>query len=393
MTPPLDYMTLTTAEIASGKSLEEIEADRAQPFEEPPEEPPPPKEERLRVVGDDEWQPRWARVDVGPVLDGTWQPPLPTVGNCHRAPGLLYPGRRHDVYSESEAGKTWLGLRMCADEMAKGNAAVFLDFEDDVGGIVSRLMGMDIPHPQIRDRFAYLRPEGRLDHAEAEVVRQMLGDLKPTLVVLDGRTEAMAMHGLKLIDNDDVAKYGRTIERPFTLNGRALLALDHVVKDREQRGRYGIGGIHKLNGLNGAAFVLENRAPIGRGVVGRSTLRISKDRPGQLRQYGLPGKESVWLADLTIDATTSGYTDVLLVEPQERGETFRPTGLMKRISATMASATGSEFMTQNAILMATTGNREKLTQALNVLIAEGYVERLTTEGGTFRHRYARPFNG
>jgi hypothetical protein len=217
----------------------------------------------------------------------------------------------------------------------------------------------------------------------------MLGDLKPSLVVLDGRTEGMSLHGLKITDNDDVAKYGRLIERPLAQDGRALLALDHVTKDRETRGRYGIGGVHKLNGLTGAAFTLETRTPIAHGVIGRST----KDRPGQLRRHGLPGKEGThWLADLIVDATTPGYTEVTLAAPVDRSGDFRPTVLMRRLAEAMGQVTGDEWVTQNAAIMMIKGKREQKIDALGCLVKEGYVER-QARGTTLLHRLVRPFGG
>lgn len=337
----------------------------------------------------------WRPLDVTPVLDGSWQAPTPTVGVCHGAPGLLYPGRRHDVYAESEAGKTWFGLRVVADELSRGNGAVFVDFEDDVGGIVSRLLDMGTPDAALRDRFAYLRPETPLTApGELVMVRDLLAELRPTVVVLDGRTEGMALHGLSLKDNDEIATYGRLVERPFTDYGAAVLAMDHVVKDREQRGRYALGGVHKLNGLSGAAFVLESRRPFGKGVCGRSTVRVSKDRPAQLRQHGLPGKDgAVWLADLVVDATVSGFVDVALVAPQPAGErerTFRPTELMTLLSKALAAAPGP--LSKNALRAAVKGRNDVKDLALELLVAEGFV---VVEDGPRRaalHRLVRTFD-
>ena len=39
---------------------------------------------------------------------------------------------------------------------------------------------------------------------------------------------------------------------------------------REHRGRYAIGGVPQLNGLDGAAYTMEAREPFGIGITGRA---------------------------------------------------------------------------------------------------------------------------
>lgn len=73
----------------------------------------------------------------------------------------------------------------------------------------------------------------------------------------------MALHGMEMTDNTDVAKFGKLLPRQIAAAGPAVVSLDHVVKNREARSRYAIGGVHKMNGLNGAAYTLENRQPFG----------------------------------------------------------------------------------------------------------------------------------
>ena len=48
------------------------------------------------------------------------------------------------------------------------------------------------------------------------------------------------------------------------------------------------GTVGKGNGLDGARFILENFEPFGRGMRGASNVYVTKDRPGYLRENGLP---------------------------------------------------------------------------------------------------------
>lgn len=338
----------------------------------------------------------WRRVDVSAVLDGTHRPPAPTVGARADGVGLLYPGRLHTVASESEGGKTWFALLACRHELQAGRAVMFLDFEDDEGGVIGRLLALGTAAATISERFAYVRPADPIGRGTNRGdITEMIGDLRPTLAVLDGVTEAMTVHGLELKDNGDIARFGALVPRWIAAQGPAVLALDHVVKDREGRGRYAIGGVHKLNGVDGAAFVLENRAPFGHGVTGRSTVYLAKDRPGELRRHALRAREGLhWFADLELESVIHDGVPLLsgaLTAPQHRDETFRPTALMAKVSAALAKA--GDPLSQTGITDRVKGRAADVRGALAVLVDEGYIATEDGKRGATHHRLVRPYTG
>jgi hypothetical protein len=159
---------------------------------------------------------------------------------------------------------------------------------------------------------------------------------------------------------------------PLTASGVAQVSFDHVTKDREGRGRYAIGGVHKLNIVSGAGYTLENRQPFGIGVTGRSTLKIAKDRPGQLRRNAI----DKWYGDLVLPSNADGSAEVSIESPQERlaereaGPAFRPTNLMEKISRYLE---GEPADSQNQILNDVPGKRDGKIAALKILKEEGYV--------------------
>lgn len=336
----------------------------------------------------------WGRVDLSPVLDGTYQPPQPTVGARVDGVGLFYPSRGHAVASESEAGKTWLALTAAATELERGRAVVYLDFEDDAGGVVGRLLAMGAPADAIRDRFGYIRPEGPLTASGGRGRRELveaLGDLTPSLVVVDGVTEAMAMHGFNPLDNEQTAQFGRLLVRPLMDSGAAVVSLDHVTKDRETRGRYAIGAVHKLNGLNGAMYQLANREPIGLGRTGRSGLHLVKDRPARLRPHAVPsagGRE--WFGDLVVTSDEDGVHTAIVPPGDDRPprQQFRPTELMARVSDVLACA--GRPLNKREVETRTPGRAKYVRQALEVLVDEGYVRR-EKSGNAELHALIRPF--
>lgn len=338
----------------------------------------------------------WAPVDLGSVLDGTYEPPAATVGRRHDGIGLLYPGRQHAAYGESEAGKSWLALLIVAQVLEDGGAAAYVDFEDDAAGMVGRLRALGADDVAIRDRFAYLRPEEPLSASgNGDALDAVLGDLRPKVGILDGITEGMTLHGLDLRDNVDVARFNRLVPARLAASGAAVLSLDHVTKSADGRGRYAIGGQHKLAGLNGAAFLVENRRPFGIGVTGRSTVYVTKDRPAQLRQHAVPSSGGLhWLADLMVESDRRigpTWVGASLTPPVREVETFRPTVLMHRVSEALSKVerplTGREIDTR------VTGQRQAVAAAVAALEDEGYVAVENGPRGAKLHRLIKPFGG
>ena len=352
--------------------------------------PKPPARETSTSTTETTTPRTWRPVDLTPVLDGTWKPPQPTVGSRDDGAGLFYPGRCHVVAAEAESGKSWLALAAAAGELTKGNACIYLDFEDDEGGIAGRLMTMGVSKEAISSQFAYIRPEspvfgvGLFDLAEA------MHDLKPSLVAVDGVTEAMSLHSLELKDNTDVARFGQLIPRPLAAMGAAVVMLDHVIKDKEARGGHAIGGVHKLNGLNGAMYLLENRDPFGIGRTGKSSLKIKKDRPGQLRKNGVQAGEGLfWYADLVVRSHGEDFAEVSLpaATPQSSGP-FRPTTIMAHICEALAATPAG--LSGNAITGLVKGKATVIRGALELLVAEGFVE-IEQQGSARVHRLVRGF--
>lgn len=345
--------------LETGAELDDI------PRWEPPDEPP---QRNGHQVGKRSWQ----TVDLEPVLSGDWKPAQPTVGRRQDGVGMFYRGKLHTVSSESEAGKTWLILIAAFEELRAGNHVVYLDFEDDEGGIVGRLLTLQTPAEWIRARFHYLRPtESVAAAANLADLNDLLVAHRPTLAVVDGVTEAMTMHGLDPLSNRDIAAFGRILPRRLAVAGCATTCLDHVPKDADARGRYAIGGVHKLNGLDGAAYILEAREAFGVGLTGRSTILISKDRPGQLRKHGHRRKDGLHeFGELVLTSHDDSYAEFEIITHSARSDEFMPTALMAKISDAL-HAHGP--MSQRQILATVKGKRQYAIDALALLQRDGYV--------------------
>jgi len=333
----------------------------------------------------------WAPVDLTDVLAGTWEPPEPTIGRRDDGVGMFYAGRQHTIASESEAGKTWLLLAAALVELNAGNAVVYVDFEDDEGGIVGRLLTLGAERAIVRDRFAYVRPEHGIDVVGKAALEQVLGDLRPTLAILDGVTEAMVMHGLDPLSNADVAMFGRRLPGWLASHGPAVVSADHVPKSTENRGRYALGAGHKLAGLNGAAYTLTSRQPFGVGITGRSTLLITKDRPGQLRRHALPSGEGAhWFADLVLNSHGNDFAEASINAPARRDDVrFRPTVLMQRVSEAITFA--GTPLSGKGVEDRVKGRAADIRTALAALVDENFVVIEPGAHGARLHRLVREF--
>ncbi|MFI0242565.1 DNA primase [Streptomyces sp. NPDC016845] len=201
--------------------------------------------------------------------------------------------------------------------MSRGNHVAYLDFEDSEAGVVSRLLLIGaVPH-QVSRLFHYVRPGSTPTQVQLNQFIDRIGDLGPSLIIVDGVTEAMVMMGLELKENTEIAKFGRMLLCPLADTGAAVVPLDHVVKNNESRGRYALGGVHKLNAVDGVQYMLEAVRPFGINTEGRSPLRIAKDRPAQIRRHALPGGRNPmhWFADLVIRSEGEEFADAHLYPP------------------------------------------------------------------------------
>jgi hypothetical protein len=195
----------------------------------------------------------------------------------------------------------------------------------------------------------------------------------------------MTMHGLNPLDNKDAAVFGRMLPRRLTDAGCAVACLDHVTKSREGRDRYALGAVHKLNGLGGASYVLVNRRPFGIGITGKSTIKIAKDRPGQLRHNALPSSGGLWwYGDLVLDSKAEDFADLTIEPPHEVGDDFRPTHVMTRLWNLIDDKAGDKGLSGRKVQDLARGNAQTNRQALTLLEVDGYITASP-------HRALKPF--
>lgn len=250
----------------------------------------------------------WLPVDLTPVLNGSRTQPVPELGRRQDGVRLFYRGKEHSVASEPECGKTWWLLLQVMTVLQEGGRVVYVDFEDDEDTIVGRLMLLGcLPTHLTPATFRYIRPEVKPTPAALRAQLTFGPDLGPDLVVYDGVTEGMSLLGIEINDQESAAEWRRVFVKPALRKGAATISTDHVVKNKDARGRFAIGAQHKLAGLTGVMFLMESVRPFGNGIKGTSRVLISKDRNGGLREFGrVLDSGLTHIGDLVGDATGEG---------------------------------------------------------------------------------------
>jgi len=351
--------------------------------------------------GEDEGPSSWAPLDLSAYLDGSYVPEVPAL--FPRADGsfLLYPGRLHSFHGESESGKSLLAQAEAARLLCAGERVLFLDFESDAAAVVARLGALGASRSDIADRLDYVRPEASLRTPAAREAFSGLLSRRYALAVLDGVTEALSL----LTDGggkpeEQIVAFVRLLPRRIAREtGAAVVQVDHVTKSAEGRGRFAIGSQHKMNSIDGAAYVVEVSEPLGLGLRGVVVLRVAKDRPGSVRPVCgsfRKGDRTQEAARVVLDATETGRTVVTVQAPTSKvGEhdedagPWRPTGYMERVSRWLEDR--SEPASGRAIVSGVGGKAGPVGDALEVLLSEGWVKRTDGARGAKLHTSIRAY--
>lgn len=339
------------------------------------------------ATGDEEEHSTWEPVDLTDALAGV-DVPGPTMLERSDGVKLVYAGRTHQFVGESESCKTWAALLTVKQVLEDNGRVLWVDFEDDDRGIVSRLLSLSVAHEAIRERFTYIRPDEALhDHHGNPTPGNLAFGLALhgqfyDLAVVDGVTEAMTTEGLDLMSNADIAKWIRRVpKRIIRETGAAVVVIDHVTKSTEGRGRYAIGGQHKLSGLTGAAYTFDvtrrlSRATGGVPVEGSVKITVNKDRPGHVRGHGKG--DTIGVMELV--SYPDGGLSVKIV-PAGESTTTPDMELLLRIGQHLVMYDGSP---KSRIESDIEGKAETIRFALKWLVDHSWVE-VVKAGNSHRH--------
>lgn len=229
----------------------------------------------------------WQPADLNAYVSGTIITPVPGILHREDHVGLLYNGRVHSFYGESESGKSWVAQWAVAETINQNKNAIYIDFEADASDIVNRLQLLGVPNHNIVTHLTYIKPETRPNEKDP-FWQQLLSRTGTELVIIDGVTESLTIWGGETKDNDSITLWMRQFpKRIASRTGAAVVTIDHVNKSTDTRGRFAIGGQAKLAALDGAAYLIEPLDALAPGKVGAIAMRVTKDRPGGIRRHAV----------------------------------------------------------------------------------------------------------
>lgn len=335
----------------------------------------------------DEDESSWKPVDLTPFFDGTYVAPKATLFLRNDDQGLLYQGRVHSFYGESESGKSWLAQIVVAQQLKMFRKVIYIDFESEAADLVQRLQLLQVTQAEILQNFTYIKPSAARDYSDPHW-QEIIKPKSAELVIIDGVTEALTMWGGETKDNDAITRWMRLFPRAIAEgSGACVVQIDHVTKDKESRGRFAIGGQAKLATIDGAAFLIEPIEVMAPGRTGTLTVRVTKDRLGAIRKIaGLYRKSdrTQEAAVVTIDSTRPSHMEVIIAPPMMEEEVLAMRS--ERIDSDIVN-----FIHANAgankskVIRGIEGDDKTLLARIDELIMDGILENRGNARGYLLH--------
>jgi hypothetical protein len=296
---------------------------------------------------------------------------------------LLYPARLNSLFGESGGGKSWVAFAAVLEVIRRGRRALVLDWEDGALGIVERLDLLGVTPAEIA-LVDYRNPATGLmrgvEHLEATITDPI------DLIVIDSVGEAMAAGGVNSNDDAEVAVWFNLARRLTRLPGSpAVVLLDHIPKANDAPQLYSIGSQRKRAAINGASYRIDTLREPAQERDGKWKLTVAKDRIGN-RAKGTTAA----IVDVTSTADRIELyfhlTDAQ--EAEAKGERFRPTVLMERVSRYLEEHPGASGRN---IIDDVPGKTGALREAVAALIDERHVEVENGPRGALWHHVVNPY--
>ena len=324
----------------------------------------------------------WQFEDLTQLASGIELPPTPTVFQREDGQGLFYRGAVNDLHGEPGCGKSMIAQIATAQELKADRDVIYIDYEDSARNVVKRLLLLGVSGEQIIGHLHYVRPSAKpssptslggwretLDYADTA-----------TLAIIDGVTSCLAYAGLDSNSGDDIAAWYNTMPRLISACGPAVVLIDHVVKSKDNRGRYAGGSMQKLALIDGISYSVDMTKPVGKGVKGTIVIKSGKDRISEIEEHcavswSSNGSHLREAARIEINSTDPKLMRVTIARPnmmpsdettRQRG-LERPTGLMEKISRIIENAPEEPNQTEIIELLKDDGSSARKTTVLTAI--------------------------
>lgn len=348
----------------------------------------------------------WLFLDLSQLAQGVELPPQPTVYEREDGQGLFYRGCVNDIHGEPGTGKSLIAQTACAQELTAGRHVIYLDYEDRARNIVRRLLLLGVPANAIVERFHYVNPQASNNNPASRQGWEQTLQYASTasLCVVDGVTASLTFSGCESNDSDDVVAWFNSLPRRIARMGAAVVLVDHVVKTKDNRGRYASGSMQKLAQIDGISYSVTVEKPLGKGLKGVIVMRSGKDRIGDIEEKCAPGWSEGHLreaARVTIDSTDPERMRVHVGIPNRMphadgkpAEPFRPTGLMERLSRIIEDNPMDPTQTEVFEQAKNDGSSARtptMRRALKTLVDEGFLSSRVGERNRIYYHSLKPY--
>ncbi|TCE98287.1 phage protein [Bifidobacterium longum subsp. longum] len=351
----------------------------------------------------------WRFEDLTQLASGIELPPTPTVFQREDGQGLFYRGAVNDLHGEPGCGKSMLAQIATAQELKQGHDVIYIDYEDSARNVVKRLLLLGVTGEQIVQHLHYVRPSAKpssptsldgwketLDYADTA-----------TLAIIDGVTSCLAYAGLDSNSGDDIAAWYNTMPRLISACGPAVVLIDHVVKSKDNRGRYAGGSMQKLALIDGISYSVDMTKPVGKGVRGVIVIKSGKDRISEIEEHcavswDSNGSHLREAARIEINSTDPKLMRVTIARPnmmpsedrQAKRDDFRPTGLMERISRMLEDSLEEPNQSELFKALKEDGSGARtavMSKAVSLLLQEGFVSNRSGRNNRSIFKSVRPY--
>lgn len=323
------------------------------------------------MMGESSWKP----IALSDYYDGLFHEVKANILTRTDGKSLIYAGKVHSIYGESESGKSWVAQIATAEMLRADKKVIYIDFESDPQDIVKRLKALGVSRANLLQYFTYIRPESARS-ASDPYWEAILEPESAHLVIIDGVTESLTMWGGETVDNDSITKWMRQFPRTVAnKSGAAVVLIDHITKNSETRGRFAIGGQAKLATIDGAAYIVEPIEVLSPGRVGSLTIRVTKDRIGDVRASAGMWRKSdrtQEAAVLTIDSTQP-QMQYVIGAPTSEDELNERTEF-KKMSEMAEFIHNHPGCSRRELNEGVRGDKSLIGERLETLIARGFVE-------------------
>lgn len=317
----------------------------------------------------------WKPIALSDYYDGLFHEVKANILTRTDGKSLIYAGKVHSIYGESESGKSWVAQIATAEMLRDDKKVIYIDFESDPQDIVKRLKALGVSRANLLQYFTYIRPETARS-ASDPYWEAILAPESAHLVIIDGVTESLTMWGGETVDNDSITKWMRQFPRTVAnKSGAAVVLIDHITKNSETRGRFAIGGQAKLATIDGAAYIVEPIEVLSPGRVGSLTIRVTKDRIGDVRASAGMWRKSdrtQEAAVLTIDSTKA-QMQYVIGAPTSEDELNERTEF-KKLSEMAEFIHNHAGCSRRELNEGIRGDKALISERLETLISRGFIE-------------------